>query len=175
MLDTDKFYDTLIKYFPEDRFEDLKKKLFVTATDLIAGESKIFHEGALIKPLLASSAVPGIFSPVSMQDSLFCDGGVTNNFPVEPLKIFCDHVVGVYVNPLEVITVNDINSTAALVERAYLIIRASATRSKFSDCDVLIDPPQLNHYRILDRSKTDVIFQLGYEVAKRKFQESVLT
>lgn len=93
IIDSDKFYNTFIKYFPDDNFDALKKKLFNTATDLIASNSKIFHEGALVRPLLASSAVPGMFSPVAMEDTLFCDGGVTNNFPVEPLKTFCDVIV----------------------------------------------------------------------------------
>lgn len=174
IIDSDKFYNTFIEYFPDDNFDVLKKKLFISATDLIASESKIFHTGELIRPLLASSAVPGVFSPVAMDDSLFCDGGVTNNFPVEPLKIFCDVIVGVYVNPLEKITKKDMNSSAAVVERAYLIIRSTASKSKFAECDVLIAPPELNQYGILNRSNSDKIFQHGYKEARKIFQKSGL-
>lgn len=174
IIDSDKFYDTFLKYFPDDNFGALKKKLFITATDLIGSETKIFHEGPLIRPLLASSAVPGIFSPMALDDTLFCDGGVTNNFPVEPLKVFCDVIVGVYVNPLEKITVKDLNSSADVVERAYLIIRATASKSKFTDCNVLIVPPELNLYGVLSRGNTDKIFHLGYEEAKKRLKESDL-
>lgn len=174
IVDSDKFYDTFLQYFPDDNFDALKKKLFITATDLIASESKVFHEGELIRPLLASSAVPGIFSPVALGNTLFCDGGITNNFPVEPLQIFCEVIVGVYVNPLEKIAIKDLNSTAEVVERAYLIIRSAASKNKFADCDVLIVPPQLNQYGILNRANTDKIFQIGYEEAKKRLQESEL-
>ncbi len=174
LIDSDKFYETFLKYFPDDNFKVLERKLFVTATDLIGSGTKIFHEGELIRPLLASSAVPGVFSPIAMDETLYCDGGVTNNFPVEPLQIFCDAILGVYVNPLEKVTTKDLNSTAEVVERAYLIIRATASKSKFTACDVLIVPPELNQYGILKRSNMDKIFQLGYEEAKKRLLESGL-
>ncbi len=71
IIDSDKFYDTFIEYFPDDNFDVLKEKLFIAATNLIASESKIFHEGELIRPLLASSVVPGIFSPVAFGEYPF--------------------------------------------------------------------------------------------------------
>ena len=35
LLDTDKFYKIFKKYFPEDRFEALKKSLYISATDIL--------------------------------------------------------------------------------------------------------------------------------------------
>ncbi len=83
-------------------------------------------------------------------------------------------IIGVYVNPLEKITKKDLHSSAAVVERAYLIIRAMASKSKFSDCEILIAPPELNQYGILNRANTDEIFQHGYKEAKKKLQKSGL-
>jgi len=83
-------------------------------------------------------------------------------------------IVGVYVNPLEKITKKDMNSSAAVVERAYLIIRSTASKSKFAECDVLIAPPELNQYGILNRSNSDKIFQHGYKEARKIFQKSGL-
>ena len=43
------------KYFPEDRFESLNKKLFISATDILAGKANFFHESPLINAMLASA------------------------------------------------------------------------------------------------------------------------
>lgn len=165
MIDSDKFYPTLNELFPEDQFEALKTPLFVAATDIVEGKTRFFHEGDLIRPILASMAVPGVFSPVEIDGNLLCDGGVTNNFPTEPLLSLTDTLVGVYVNPLEKITKDKLKSGLAVVQRAYFVIRAVTSQQKFSDCDILIAPSGLNHFGVLSRGDTQAAFQLGYAEA----------
>jgi NTE family protein len=107
-VDTNKFYNIFKQYFPEDSFEALKKKLYISTTNIISGKTKFFHEGLLIHPLLASAAVPGVFSPMIIENELYADGGITNNFPTEPLMTDCDKIIGVQVHPLKKIKVEDL-------------------------------------------------------------------
>lgn len=165
MIDSDKFYEVLKKLFPEDQFEALKTPLFVATTDIVEGKTRFFHKGNLIRPILASMAVPGVFSPVEIEGNLLCDGGVTNNFPTEPILSLSDAIIGVYVNPLEKITKDKLKSGLAVVQRAYFVIRAVTSQQKFSDCDILIAPSGLNHFGVLSKGDTQASFQLGYDEA----------
>lgn len=65
-------------------FEDAQIPLGVIATVLESGDQKIFTSGEILRPLLASAAMPGIFPPVEIDGELFTDGGVANNVPVQP-------------------------------------------------------------------------------------------
>ncbi len=165
-IDTEKFYDEFKKYLPDDRFEKLPKTLFVTATNIINGELKIFHEGELIRPVLASATFPGVFSPIAINGSYYVDGGVLNNFPVEPLKIYCDKIIGSYVNPLKNIDVKDLKHSYNVVDRAYKLKSAAESLAKFNDCDFVISPEALSNFATFDMRSIDTIFDIGYQSTK---------
>jgi len=65
-------------------FEDAQVPLGVVATDLETGVQRVFTSGGLMQPLLASSAMPGIFPPVEIEGRMYTDGGVSNNVPIQP-------------------------------------------------------------------------------------------
>ncbi|MEA2433676.1 MAG: hypothetical protein QOG54_1133 [Actinomycetota bacterium] len=66
------------------RFEDAQIPLVVTATDLETGAEMLFTSGRVLQPLLASTAMPGIFPPVEIDGRVYTDGGVANNVPIAP-------------------------------------------------------------------------------------------
>ena len=66
------------------RFEDAQIPLAVVATELETGVERIFSSGDIVEPLLASTAMPGIFPPVPIDGRNYIDGGVANNVPVAP-------------------------------------------------------------------------------------------
>lgn len=68
------------------KFNQLEAPLLIGATDLWKGKFILFETGDLIKPLMGSIAVPGMFEPIEYEKSLLVDGGVTNNFPIELAK-----------------------------------------------------------------------------------------
>lgn len=66
------------------RFEDTQIPLAVTATELETGAEMLFTSGPVLEPLLASTAMPGIFPPVEIDGRNYIDGGVANNVPIAP-------------------------------------------------------------------------------------------
>ncbi len=62
--------------------ERLKRSLAIVATDLRSGEPMVFQRGDVGTAVRASSAVPGIFSPVKIADRDYVDGGLTHPVPV---------------------------------------------------------------------------------------------
>src|SRR5205823_9183675 len=63
------------------RFEQLRVPLAVVATDLNAGKPAEFRSGELTPALLASTAIPGLFPAVRINEREHLDGGVVDNTP----------------------------------------------------------------------------------------------
>lgn len=77
-------------------FDQLPRKFACVACDILRGEKIIFDQGPVAMAVRASSAVPGVFSPVPYQDKLLIDGGVIDNLPVElARKMGADYVIAV--------------------------------------------------------------------------------
>lgn len=165
-INTDKYYKTLLKLFPDDNFDQLQIPLHINATNIITGEHKTFNKGELIKPVLASAAFPGVYTPVEIDGKHYVDGGVLNNFPVEVLKKNCSKIIGVYVNPFGDLSISELKHSYSVLERAYRIKSAKEDFAKFKQCNLVVCPDQLNNFGIFDSSKVDEIFDFGYSKAK---------
>jgi NTE family protein len=64
-------------------FDELAIPFRAVASDANTGEAVILGDGSLALALRASMAIPGIFSPVRLDDRLLVDGGVSKNLPVD--------------------------------------------------------------------------------------------
>lgn len=173
-IDTEKFFGLFKTYLPEDRFEDLQKPLYVTATDLLRGKLRVFNKGELIRPILASAAVPGVFAPVIIENGYYVDGGVLNNFPVDIISPLCDQIIGVYVNSVDQIGMEDLKYSYSVLERAYEIQMSRDFLDKFEDCDVLVLPDHMHQFNTFSLKNVDSIFELGYKAAHKALLNSPL-
>jgi NTE family protein len=73
------YINTQLRGVPLDR---LRRRMAVVATDLATGEPIVFERGDAGTAVRASSAVPGVFSPVRIADRDYVDGGLTHPVPV---------------------------------------------------------------------------------------------
>ena len=167
IMDSEKYITFFKKYFSEDTFESLKMPLTVTATNLLNGKLDYFNQGQLIKPLIASCALPPVFSPIEVNGSLYSDGGVLNNFPIEPLQ-GCSKILGSFVNPIEEIDKAEINSSMKLMYRVYHIGLEGSNIKKFSKCNYVFYPKGINKVGVLDAKGIDKAFKIGYESAQKE-------
>ena len=72
----------MIKNLPFKTFEELKIPLEIGVTNEKNGQDTWISKGDIIKPLLATAAVPGILPPVEINGNLYLDGGATDNLPL---------------------------------------------------------------------------------------------
>jgi NTE family protein len=72
----------LRKHLPFDRLEDAAVPVHVIATELKSGRAVLMSSGPAVPALLASTAIPGIFPPVTIGRRDFIDGGVANHTPI---------------------------------------------------------------------------------------------
>jgi NTE family protein len=161
ILDTAKVVASFREYFPDDSFEALKIRLFLTATDIINARLKIFESGPLIPAILASCSMPMVFTPTEVDGRWYVDGGVINNFPIEPLRGRCDVVVGHYASPLRSLRQEDLSGVLAVSERALEVGMHFTSKQKFHECDVMLTCPELNEYGLFDTRNHRRIFEAG--------------
>jgi NTE family protein len=165
-FDSEKILHDLERWFPEDSFEALEGRLFVAVTDLIAGRLEIFSSGPLIWPLLASATVPMVFTPRPQSGRLFVDGGVLDNFPIEPLVGECEVILGVYASPLREVAISEFGTSLAVTQRALEIGRYDASRRKFALAGLVLCPPALTRYGTFDIRRHREIATIGYDFAR---------
>jgi len=144
-------------------FEALPISLTVCATDFKNAVSEYFSTGELLDKVMASLAVPAIFQPVTIGDKMYVDGGLLNNFPVEPLLEKCDFVIGVHVNPIR--PHPDDFSMKAMIERSFMMAINNVTKEKFRLCQVLIEPDDLINYNLFDMQHVEEMAGIGYRAA----------
>lgn len=83
----------------EQNIEDSPIPLAIVATDLVSGNAVVMTEGRLIPAVLASTCIPGVFSPIKINGQMLVDGGLVENVPVSQLPpLGADVVVGVNLN-----------------------------------------------------------------------------
>ena len=167
LLDTDRYHKVFESYWPHNRFEALARPLYVTATNLQRGEERTFSRGELIRPLLASAALPPIFSPVLIAGELYSDGGIMNNFPLEPLESRASLLVGSNVSVVTTLDKKEINSSLQLAARTTGLMIYAINREKIGRCHLLFEPPGLDHIGVLDKKGIEKAFQIGHEYASR--------
>ncbi|HET7482887.1 MAG TPA: patatin-like phospholipase family protein [Actinomycetota bacterium] len=155
------------------RFEDLQIPLAVTATDLETGQEVVFTSGELTDPLLASTAMPSIFPPVSIRGRSYIDGGVADNVPIAP-------AVAMGAKTLYVFDATGHSRQRRPLNRPidYLLHAFSLARGQRFDIErslyaervklVLIPGPKLDFFvPFASMEYTDRLIDLGYEATKR--------
>lgn len=173
LFDTEKVVADFLDYFPADSFEALGKPIFLTATDLIEARPEIFASGRLIPAIVASASTPLVFTPTQIDGRWYSDGGITNNFPVEPLLGHCDIIVGVYVSPLRRIEDGTLKSSLAVSQRAFEIGMYHSSKRKFHLCDMVLSPPELSRFGTFDMKHVADILEIGYRAARDRMAEIV--
>jgi NTE family protein len=164
------FEKTINKHLKAQTFEELGIPLKVFAVNINTGEYKCFDKGPLSIAIKASSSIPVMFPPVEIDKDLFCDGGVINNFPVEPLLGICEKVIGVSVNPIG--KQQKLDSLKKIVERTFQLTIRTHTLERRKLCDLFIEPEGIGDFGILDLSNAKKIFDLGYQAAKEALKNT---
>ena len=159
----------LRKLFGEALLEESPIPLALQAADLLTGEAVVLRRGPVWKAVLASMAIPGLFSPVAWEGRLLVDGDVAEKVPVRAARALFPKVVAVDVsNPPP----KDSPKTA--LEIALLAGEASRRRLKElalkeADLVIALDPPF--PIDTFDYAKLPLVYQLGQKRARERLRE----
>ena len=149
-------------------FEELSIPVSICLTDFTNAKSIHVNSGPILEPLIASCSIPFLFTPVIMNGTMMVDGGLLNNFPVEPLTGKADHIIGVHVNPIRTFTQPRFRS---LIERSCQMAIMNVTLPKISLCDIFLEPDDLCRYGVFELKKVNEIFDIGYRSTMERREE----
>jgi len=156
--------------FPFNQIYDFNKlpiPFKCVAVNLQTGREFIIDKGPLDKAMRTTMAIPSVFSPVSWGDSLYIDGGLINNLPVDVVrKMGADIVIAVDVmgpqkRPTQAKSILDV------FERTISILGIEKWHRNSESADIYIQP-DLDEFTMFDftANKIKAIIASGDSAAK---------
>ncbi len=153
-----------LPYYRLPNFDELPVPFRCVATDLVSGKPYVFKDGSLAVALRATMSIPGAFSPVHEGQTVFVDGGLTNNLPTDVVRqMGADIVIAVHLEraPVEA---EDIQSIFRVLEQSVRVVIAENEVRGLARADAVVSVP-LAEYGSTDYQKSAPIMQKGYEAA----------
>ena len=163
---TERFEKMLDEILQDNTFETLKKPLCVVAVDLKTGKEVHITSGNLKKAIAGSCAVPGVFTPVELDDKILVDGLLTNNIPADALReMGADIVVSLDINPTRGYG-TDSTKTIDVLKASLRILMVSNAVNGYVHSDYIIKI-DLSEFSQLKISNTLELMKRGYVATKK--------
>lgn len=158
------------KYAGGAEIEKADIPLSIIATNIENGEKVVIRRGNAVKAVLASSCLPGLFSPVEIDGQMMVDGGLTENVPLSPLKDQgAEMIIGVslfkyrkYKKPKNIVDVL-INS--------FDIINHAPSAQPIKEKNQIFIEPDLSDFYMDDFRKWKEMAEIGYKETLRIIPE----
>ena len=153
-----------------EQFADFPTPFICVATNLETGELKVFEDGRLLDAMRASSAFPSLFTPYELNDKLYVDGGILNNFPVQPLlSRGMNYIIGVDVQDM-LYKKEELTSVVEILEQTSSFIKAEANKKQQKYTDLLIKP-DLPNAGMTSFDQFEDILETGRRTARQHIEE----
>ncbi|CAG0939021.1 putative NTE family protein [Gallionellaceae bacterium] len=119
--------------------EKLRHPFAVVATDLHSGEMVIFRTGNTGMAVRASSAVPGVFQPVTISGHDYVDGGLVSPVPVNVARTLgASFIIAVDISSKP--QNNKTESSLDVMLQTFTIMGQAISRHELAGADVVIRP-----------------------------------
>ncbi len=162
------------KGIEDKKFKDCMVPFEVVATDIKNGDEVILKEGDISEAVRASSAVPFIFKPVSINNRLLIDGGLVDPVPVEAVrKMGADFVIAVDVtrgwlditeSPARLIDIPKV------IDKVMTAIEYQIARKQLEGADMVLKPEVMS-FDWLDFPHSKEMIIAGAEEVRRNLSE----
>lgn len=167
------FNSLSVGYSDSLSFAELPIPFICIATDMVSGEADVLNRGEFAKSLRASMAIPILFDPIRMNNTLYVDGGLTCNFPAEQCRAMgADYIIGVSMSPGLEDNPENLSSILSQVKQLKEIITDKEFDRYHQQCDIFISP-DLKGVGMLsfDAESVARVTQSGYEAASLQASE----
>jgi NTE family protein len=152
--------------------EELRIPFYASVTNMNTGLVEYWNKGNIEDIVLASSSIPIVFTPVEMNNALYCDGGILDNLPVKPIINQCDKLIGVHVNYAG--PKDNIKGLKMITERAFRLSIGRGIPEIGEQCDLYIEPKGLAPFGLLELGKGREMFEIGYNAANELLDKFAL-
>jgi len=153
-------------YHATNNYDNLKIPFRSVATDLIRGKTVLFDHGDLAQVMLASSAIPLLFSPVSIDTFLLVDGGVLANIPVPGIVEFDPDLI-ISIDTTSPLRPKDkILLPWQLADQVTTIMQVSQKNKAKKESDIVITP-NLRNRTNTDFDSLEIVYQAGIDACRK--------
>ena len=154
-------------------FDKLPIPFLCIATDAETGEKVVLDKGVLAQNMIASGALPTLYSPVEINGRLLIDGGVVDNYPIEELKARgIDIIIGVDVQD-GLKTREELKGVTSVLSQINNFSMIEKMEGKKKATDIYIKP-DIKGYSVVDFEKGKEIIEKGKEKALENIQKLAL-
>jgi NTE family protein len=152
-------YPIIKKAIGVDRFDQLKIPLHIAVSNVNTSRPEIISDGDCIHAALASASIPFIFRAYNNNKMDYIDGGLLNNFPIDPFLEKEYAIIGCDVNYLG--EEKEIKKILHFVERTFRMALFQNVRIRERYCDFLIEPEKTSDYSTFDFKHARFLYELG--------------
>ncbi len=154
------YYRTLGEFAAVYDFDELPVPYRAVTADLETGELVVIGSGSLAQAMRASSAIPGVFTPLDLNGQWLVDGGVIANLPVDVARdMGADYIIAVDVAAVAGISRDDPVQLSA-IDRSIRMLMEAASRANRPHADVTIEP-DLSRFVPYEFGRWDEIVDAG--------------
>lgn len=155
-----------------DDFDKLPKKFCCVATNIQTGKMRVFHSGSVLEAIRASSAMPSFILPFTYDDSMYVDGGLSQNFPADIAnEMGADIIIGLKANTA-LKPSKELYSAIDILSQSINISMLEKQNQALEFCDILLSP-DLTQYSIMDFSRIKEIIEKGEIEARNHYPELI--
>ncbi len=165
LINTEFLTKIIEKFVGQMTFDELKIPFLAVSVDIVNNRVVHLDKGDLISALLASCAIPGIFTPVERDGLHLVDGGVLQNLPTQPLADRgIKEIIAVDLNTQSKLTGEPQSIFEIIYRSIYMMARErdmlDSERAKYHIA------PDLGEAGIWELDKARDIIDMGYQEAK---------
>jgi NTE family protein len=169
-ISKENFLHNIHSLIEDTTFEKTKIPFGAVAVDLDSGRARLITSGSLRQAVCASSAIPGLMPPISVNGTTFIDGGWVSKVPViEAFKMGADMVVASDISM-------ELEDTRTLTKGFEVLVRAEAIKAdalRSFQChlaDVVIRP-KVGHIHWADFVEAVKLIAQGEAATEARIQD----
>ncbi len=137
----------------------------VVTCNITNGEKVVLREGPLAACLQASSAIPGIFHPVRIEDQLLVDGALVENTPAKTCRdLGAQRVVAVDVSGFRP-SGKEPSSLLEVMINTVQIVASWKNEEETGHADIVLRP-QVSDIGPTDLDGAEILIERGYQCAR---------
>ncbi len=170
IFDNKQFEKLLKQIIPDINIEDTKIPFKTVTLNIKTGKKVVLEKGSLIKAVMASCAIPGIFKPVSYKKMLLIDGGWAEKVPASVIrKSGIPFVIAVDVSQKTTIPSIKNHNGLEILFSSDEITSDILTELQLLAADIVIHP-EFKKADWYDVSRIDEFIKLGQLEAEKKLK-----
>ncbi|MCF7935163.1 MAG: patatin-like phospholipase family protein [Synergistales bacterium] len=166
LLSNERIRDVMHRALGEVTIEEAPIPMAIVAADIGSGEKVVLRQGDVGDAVMASTCIPGVFAPVTMNDRMLIDGGLVENVPVHSLRRLCvDRTIGV-----DLYARHRLSKPGNIIELLHNVASVKlihASTLERSPVDLLI-APDLSDFNAFDTDQLPQLVEEGYREARKR-------